>query len=274
MKPVTDRLDFVSEVDSNLADEYLENGYVVRDLESRSAFRSIQEKIVGFAASFLSHEINGPSSMFLNQIHRGLDAARLNEFRLRILEQLHQDPTINPLYFALAKNVLYSIVGNELAMQKRVNLSIQLPGDESSLLPIHADTWSGDSPYEVVLWVPLVDCFKTKSMFILPPDKVHIVDQFFSTGKENMSSEDLFEEVKSDLVWLSVKEGQYVLFNQCLPHGNRVNQEPESRWSINCRFKSVFSPYCDKRLGEFFEPITLKPASRLGLNYEFPGGQD
>ena len=53
-------------------------------------------------------------------------------------------------------------------MQKKINLSIQLPNDNSSLLDVHADVWSGDSPYEAVIWMPLVDCFKTKSMYILP----------------------------------------------------------------------------------------------------------
>ena len=64
---------------------------------------------------------------------------------------------------------MYELVGNEIMMQKKINLSIQLPGDESSLLPIHSDVWSGDSPYEINLWVPLVDCYRTKSMYILSP---------------------------------------------------------------------------------------------------------
>ena len=29
---------------------------------------------------------------------------------------------------------------------------------------------------------------------------------------------------------------------------------------MNCRFKAVFTPYADKQLGEFFEPITLRAA--------------
>ena len=52
-------------------------------------------------------------------------------------------------------------------MQKNINLSIQFPNDDSSLLPIHSDVWSGDSPHEINLWIPLVDCYKTKSMYIL-----------------------------------------------------------------------------------------------------------
>ena len=66
---------------------------------------------------------------------------------------------------------MFSIVGNELAMQNKINLSIQFPNDASSLLPLHSDTWDGDSPFESVLWLPLVNCFKTKSMFILKSSK-------------------------------------------------------------------------------------------------------
>ena len=58
---------------------------------------------------------------------------------------------------------------------KKINLSIQLPNDNSSLLPIHSDTWSGDSPFETVVWTPMVDCFKTKSMYILKPNKMGLI---------------------------------------------------------------------------------------------------
>jgi len=61
-----------------------------------------------------------------------------------------------------------------------------------------------------------------------------------------------------------------MVFNQALPHGNRINQENETRWSMNCRFKGLFTPYNDKKIGEFFEPITIKPASVLGMSYQHP----
>ena len=64
-------------------------------------------------------------------------------------------------------------------MQLRVSLSIQLPGDDSSLLPVHADTWAGDSSFEVVVWLPLVDCYGTKTMYILPPDQSERLSQQF-----------------------------------------------------------------------------------------------
>ena len=154
-------------------------------------------------------------------------------------------------------------------MQLRVSLSIQLPKDESSLLPVHADTWTGVSPYESVIWMPLVDCFKSKSMFILPASKSKKLKKIFSNNKIT-KSDDIYKSIKSDLIWLNVKFGQIVIFDHSLPHGNVINKENETRWSMNCRFKSIFTPYKDKRLGEYYEPITLKPASRRGMEYKFP----
>ena len=152
-------------------------------------------------------------------------------------------------------------------MQQKINLSIQLPKDSSSLLPLHSDTWSGDSPFETVVWLPLVDCYKTKTMYIIPPNKMSFVNNKLN---KNISTDILFSKIKKHVKWIDIKYGQMLIFNQNLPHGNIVNKEKETRWSFNCRFKSIFAPYGDKKIGEFFEPITLKPASKIGMIYKYP----
>jgi hypothetical protein len=53
-------------------------------------------------------------------------------------------------------------------------------------------------------------------------------------------------------------------------HGNKINRTNETRWSFNCRFKSVMSPYDKKDIAETFLPIFLRPATKFGLNYEDP----
>ena len=65
-----------------------------------------------------------------------------------------------------------------------------------------------------------------------------------------------------------------LLFTQNMMHGNRVNQEPDTRWSMNCRFTGLFTPYTsqEKKLGSFYLPITMRPVSQVGLDYEPPGG--
>ena len=204
-----------------------------------NAFKGIEDIFFENIPTDISLE-DSKRERWLNQTHQKVSVADLNDFRLKIIQGINKNPKLRELYFALAKPYLEALVGNELAMQMKINLSIQLPGDKSSLLPVHADTWSGDSPFEVVVWVPLVDCYSTKTMFILPPEKTRSLHENFSSisGK---SSETLFTRICPDVEWLTVKRGEVLVFNQTLPHGNRINEENETRWSMNCRFKSVLA---------------------------------
>lgn len=256
-----------------LAERFLGDGHIVFPAEAPERLDEMRGLVAGLAARHLGRSEPNDVNAFLNEIHREIEVEALNGLRLAVIQGMNAEPWFREAYFSLARGALERLVGNELAMQLRVNLSIQMPDDESSVLPLHADVWSGDSPFEVVLWVPLVDCYATKSMFLMPPEQDRAVQARLSdfAGRE---VDELFRAVEPELSWLKVSYGEVLLFTQNLMHGNRVNREPETRWSMNCRFKSVFSPYADKKLGEFFEPITLRPATRLGLDYELPGGFD
>ena len=126
----------------------------------------------------------------------------------------------------------------------------------------------GDSPYEVVVWLSMVDAYKSKSMYILPAKYLKKFQKIFLKNQSNQKY--LYSKLKKYFHWLEIKFGEVLIFNQTLPHGNIVNKVNETRWSLNCRFKSIFSPYEDKKLGEFFEPITIKPATKIGLKYKLP----
>ena len=89
----------------------------------------------------------------------------LNEIRFQTYHQLNRDKNFQNLCYQAAKPFLFDLVGNELAMQKLINLSIQMPKDPDSLLDMHSDAYAGESPFQVVVWTPLVDVSNTKSMF-------------------------------------------------------------------------------------------------------------
>lgn len=262
---------FLSAADEALGEAFLRDGYVIREVEDRPALDRIQARMARLAAESLGLDPPNDPKTFLDGIHAHVRPETLNAFRLAMIAGINAEPWFRRAYYGLAERALAAIVGNELAMQRRANLSIQLPDDESSLLPAHTDTWSGDSPFEVVVWLPLVDCRATKSMFLLPPEAnaraAADLARYDRTGVEA-----LYRDHESEMRFLTVDYGQFLLFDQNLIHGNRVNREPTTRWTFNCRFKGLFTPYADKRLGEFFEPITLRPATRLGLAYELPEG--
>ena len=263
---------FLEKKEIELSKKFIKDGYVkikADDIKYLDNIKKLFKTIINeelkkkkIKSSIYDHDI-------FNKIHKLIPVSELNDFRLSVISKINNNMSLRKSYFEATKSALFSLVGNELAMQSRVNLSIQLPNDKSSLLPVHSDVWSGDSPFETVVWLPLVDCYKTKSMFILPPKKYEKIKKIFLQKKFN-SSEMIYKKIKKDLIWINIKFGQVLVFNQCLPHGNTVNHEKETRWSLNCRFKSIFSPHRDKKIGEFFEPITLRKVSELAINYKLP----
>ena len=258
-------MDFLSKNEKILGNEFIEQGFIIRKVANKEALDKIQK----FSADMLLKK-GGDS---LDNAHKVISINELNDFRLDVISEINTQTWLREAYYQIAKPYLDILVGNELAMQSRVNLSIQLPQDYSSLLPVHADTWSGDSPFEVVVWLPLVDCYRTKSMYLLPPKAAnHLAKNFKLHAQGN--SEELFNEIKNEVDWININFGEVLIFNQAYPHGNRVNKEIETRWSMNCRFKGLFTPYKDKKIGEFFEPITLRPVSKIAMNYKLPNNDE
>jgi sporadic carbohydrate cluster 2OG-Fe(II) oxygenase len=263
---------FLTKNEILISKEYIKNGYVVRNVSDKESLLNLSENIKLFVKKYLRDikkikVSNIDDENIFYKIHKIILKKEINFFRNFLIKKISSHTNLRFYYYNLAKDYLDVIVGNELSMQRRLNLSIQMPNDPSSILNIHTDTLSGDSPFEVVLWLPLVDCYKTKRMFLLPPKKSNDI---YSKGLKKLKIKDtrnLHNYCKKDLEFIDIKFGQFLLFNQNLFHGGVVNKELTTRWSMNCRFKSVFTPYKEKKIGEFFEPITLKPATISGVNY-------
>jgi len=258
-------MEFLTKEEKKITREFKSRGYIIAKSENIKSLDCIRNKVI----KIIKKKLKTKKKINLNNIHKMVNIEELNEIRLFIISSLNSDKMIKYHYFNVGKKHLFNLVGNELMMQKNINLSIQFPKDSSSLLPIHSDVWSGDSPFEINLWIPLVNCYKTKSMYILKPK-----DYESFLRKKNIkninNSEKIFKLVKNKLKFLKINYGEYLIFNQTLPHGNVVNLENTTRWSLNCRFKSYFSPYGDKKIGEFFVPITTKAMTEIGLNYKEP----
>lgn len=258
-------MNFLNKNEDIMSKNFLKNGFIINRNEKIKSFIYINSLFQKNIKKILNKKIY----INFNKLHNYVSVNNLNDFRLNLIHKINKDRNIRFHYFNLARNSLYNIVGNELMMQNNINLSIQFPNDESSLLPIHSDVWSGDSPYEVNLWLPLVDCYKTKSMYILKPEENIKFIKIMKNKKYSESSK-IYKLLKKKVRWIKINKGNYLLFNQNLPHGNVVNKESETRISMNCRYKSLFSPYADKKIGEFFSPITERVSTKIGNSFQFP----
>ena len=261
----------ISSKEKKIIQKFNNSGFILFDIKSVNKLNKIKkevEKIILKEISKQRIKINQIDKKdILNSFHKYLSLSDLNRFRMNVYNYLNNKSWFLENYFELARDLIETICGNELAMQRKVNLSIQFPRDDSSLLPIHSDVWSGCSPYEVVLWIPLVNVDKTKSMFILDKNKnKHFYKNFYKYEDSYM----LQKSIDKKIEWLKINYGQGLIFSHQLVHGNKVNMTNETRWSFNCRFKSLMSPYDKKDIAETFLPISVRPATIYGMNYEEP----
>ena len=245
--------------------KFAKQGYYIFEIGDKKILKSIKEDIKNEATKILNIKLKNYN--FFNYTQYYVENNLLNSFRLKIYNKLNKNKKFLENYYKMGRKYIDLFCGNELAIQKKINLSIQLPNDSSSILPIHTDVWSGNSPFELVLWIPLVSVKKTKSMFILSPEQN---EYYFKNLKKFKTAENIYAHARKKIKWLNLKYGQGLIFSQNLLHGNVINKEKTSRWSFNCRFKSLFSPYDLKKYGEYFTSINMRQASIMGINYEEP----
>ena len=257
---------FLSPEETALSDDFLLNGFVICNTESPQILESIRQDVTQISIKWLKQSQLESKSFELSNSHNFVTNEQINDLRLTIFTEVNKIVDIRQRYFWLARQSLNALVGNELAMQNKVNLSIQQPNDESSVLPIHSDIWTGDSPFQVVLWVPLTDASKSNSMFILPPIESREARQRVAAG-EFKSMDQIEREYHSQMVTMVVPYGKVLIFDSNCLHGNVLNETKTVRWSINCRFTGLLTPFTnpERRLGTYYLPITTRAATKMGL---------
>jgi sporadic carbohydrate cluster 2OG-Fe(II) oxygenase len=249
-----------------MSESYYKYGYIIEDADHQylaSMKKSIEDAFMQYC------HIHGLSRTSLEDSHRVVDNSQSNDLRLFVMQYLFTGTSFHRDYYNSAKHIIHHLCGNELAMQKRPGLSINLSRNPNDILPIHADTWNGVSPFELNIWIPFVNCHDSLCLYILKRDayQKRLVER---SALLKLSSDELFDELFDDLTWINIKYGQVLAFDQSLPHGYSLNEENVSHWSTNCRFKGLHTPYWDKKLGEYFMPITVKNCTRLGMSYKHP----
>lgn len=258
---------FLTPEELALSADFLRNGFVVCDAESPKILESISHEATKIATNWLAQNQIESKSFELSQSHDFVPNEKLNDLRLTIFTEINRITNIRQRYFWLARQCLATLVGNELSMQNKVNLSIQQPNDKSSVLPMHSDIWTGDSPFQVVLWVPLTDASKSNSMFFLPPNESHEARQRVTAG-EFKSMDQIQSKYHSQMVTMVVPYGKVLIFDSNCLHGNVLNETKTARWSLNCRFTGLLTPFTnpERRLGTYYLPITTRAATKMGLS--------
>ena len=203
----------------------------------------------------------------LNYFHKytkKLNDAALNEKRIKLIKTITNECNAGEKIFKIFEKQLLSYLGPDILVQKSCNLVLQKPGDGNPS-EIHRDA-PLNSPYEIVLWLPLVNCYKTKSMYILDIKKTKDALKYLNKNKNNW---DNFEQYAKKLSSNpSVNYGNGLFFFTGLIHGSEINNEDETRVSLNIRYKNLFTPSGMKNQLQFFKALQISDLARMGAELE------
>ena len=263
---------------SNNLENYLnKKGYIISKTNEQNALSYLQEKILNF---ILSSDKNAKKNFkkyksikdYFSNLHKYVSLNKLNNLRVNAIKKMNRDEKFRENYYLVAKETLDQLVGNELAMQNKLNLSLQMPHDKNSQLPMHSDIYAGESPFEVVVWIPLMDIHaNNQSMYITSPKYNKIINKAVTTTKTKTLNQ-IYNKHKKKFKFLKINFGEILIFNPILQHGNVVNTTNKTRISLNCRFKSLLSPYdvfskTHRNIPHFYRPLQIKLMTRIGFNF-------
>ena len=207
----------------------------------------------------------------LNKLNKYLSKENVNTIRLHLFNKINKSKKFQEQYFKIFQPYLSKLIGDDISKQKKINLNIQLPNDFNSTLDLHSDTFAGESPYEVITWLPLTSVYKTNSMYIFPLNtSKKIISKIRKYNK--IGTDKILDDYKNNLNFLKMNYGEILIFSANLMHGNKVNLTKNTRLSLNCRFKNTFSPRniinSSNHIVNIFENKTKSASAKVAENFE------
>lgn len=251
---------------SDFLETFERNRYAVFPNARPEIFARFQQVFKDVATEFTGKPVDD-----LTQLHHFVTVDQINPLRVKIFNALNALPNWRKDYYALAADQLSTMFGPDISIQIKLCLTIQMPNDPGSVLMMHSDTMSGQSQFECVLWTAMTDAFDSNAMYIFHPQQTQKIYDLLPAYQHRGMNE-LFEDNKKESVNANVKAGECILFSSTLFHGNQLNTTDKTRISLNCRFKSLFSPeYAavphERTTGTFYEPLFMSPITKIGLAY-------
>lgn len=244
---------------------FKQDGFEIIRSDDLSALKDFQRLIRDISYKLIGKKTNEVIIDDLNSLHKAFKSPEdANSFRLKLTSQLSNQIDVGSKVFELFRSKLEPLVGPDILVQKTPNLVFQ-PPEYPIPTELHRDA-PANSPYEVIVWLPFVDCFDTKSMYLLDREHSQLAAEHI---KQNPNDKNGFDEILlAHAALMKVPFGSALIFWSGLFHGSIVNKEGESRLSLNIRYKNLFSPAGIKDQLRYFNILQTSQLTDLGLDFQ------
>jgi sporadic carbohydrate cluster 2OG-Fe(II) oxygenase len=247
-----------------ICDTFALRGFVIIEAEDNRELLASRSVVADSLRDQFS--ITEPSDeILLNNIHTFIDIndSLANQIVLDTIKFYANRLDMTEVVYNSAKSLFDRLLGPDIACQKNANIVFQYPFS-SRFSELHTDA-PANSAYEVVAWAPLVNCYDTKSFYLL--DRLNTIEMMEQYGSVNKfeSWQDFRRLAIANSESLRIDFGSILLFTASLLHGSMINETTEARWSLNTRFKNLFAPSGLKDPLSFYRVFRTSPVTSLAL---------
>ena len=210
--------------------------------EDRQIFTPTSQSFINTLERTIKGTLGLEKSDSLCELHKKICVDDINAERLKCFEAVNKIPEWKFKILKLTEPYVYYLIGQDLAIQRKLNVSIQMPGDKNSVLDFHQDYRSGDSVFQKVIWIPLTNSYSSNSMYMQ-------------------------DHNGSNYEPININKGEVLIFDPNTKHGNICNETSHSRVSINVRIKNWFTPdfggnVPDRQFSEYYQDLCFSAATQ------------
>ena len=116
---------------------FLKDGFIIGKCENLDGLDRVRGMMVEWVNEKKPIGKHDDIHHWMDTMHERVHADEINEIRLHCYASLNAQAWARPTFYSFAKSQIDDIVGNELAIQNRVNVSIMMPGDGGSNILLH-----------------------------------------------------------------------------------------------------------------------------------------
>ena len=249
----------------NLMDNFGDKGWFIHEINNISEVIDSRNIVASFLRDEYAIKCTDDEKL-LNNIHEyieELDDAKANSLVVKILNTVGDKLDIANVIYNSSKEMIDSLVGCDISCQRNQNIVFQYP-KSNRYSELHTDA-PNNSRHEIVYWLPLVDCYKTKSFYLVNAKDTDILMGEFKKNEFESWHEFRNEAIKR-ATHLEIKFGQILGFWSGLLHGSIINTTNESRISYNMRFKNLYAPAGLKDPLVFYEPYKISKLTEYAVS--------
>lgn len=212
-------------------------GYCICTIDNIQLFEKLRDSFVN-SVEIPTEKIENIGS--LRKLLLNMSLAEINRARVSLLKLNH----ISEMMVESCANLVETLCGIELFIQRRANIIFNIPGNQQLRIWSHYEITSGISPFTYGIWAPFHDLEDDGGVYFL--DQKASIDMMKEEEAEGQVNGPTVLGMDETPKPIRLKFGQVVVFNPFVLHGNVAFNSRFSRIGCSVRFQSCKKPLLQK----------------------------